>query len=256
MKIATWNVNSVRSRLPHVLDWLRETSPDVVLLQEIKVVEELFPFEAIEDLNYNIAVYGQKTYNGVGILSKFPLEDVTKGIPGGAEDPQARYIEAVTGGVRVASVYVPNGQAVGSEKFAYKLSFFADLQRHLTTLMETQEMVFIGGDFNVTVDDQDVYDPVGWREEILCSTQERQAIHQILQEGYIDTVRSLRPQETIYSWWDYRQGSFHKNHGLRIDHILASPALTGQLKEAGVDVNVRRLEKPSDHAPVWLVFER
>ena len=256
MKIATWNVNSVRSRLLHVLDWLRETSPDVVLLQEIKVVEELFPFEAIEELNYNIAVYGQKSYNGVGILSKFPLEDVLKGIQGGIADPQARYIEAVTGGVRVASVYVPNGQAVGSEKFAYKLSFFNDLQRHLKTLIHPKEMVFIGGDFNVTVDDQDVYDPIGWREEILCSTQERQALHQILQAGYIDTVRSLRPQETIYSWWDYRQGSFPKNHGLRIDHIFASPTLIGRLKEAGVDVSVRRLEKPSDHAPVWLIFER
>jgi exodeoxyribonuclease-3 len=252
MKIATWNVNSIRTRLEHVCAWLQEDRPDVVLFQEIKGTQEVFPFEALEDQGYNLAVYGQKSYNGVAIASKFPLEDIQIGLPNRPEDPQARYIEAVTGGVRVASVYVPNGQTVGSEKFAYKLSFMESLTAHMAHLLTYDEAILVGGDYNITRDDQDVYDPIGWREEILCSTAERQALRQLLHLGYTDLVRQALPEAKTYTWWDYRKDSFSQNRGLRIDHVLASSQAVDRLQAAGVDLQLRGLERPSDHAPVWV----
>ena len=255
MKIATWNVNSIRTRLAHVCAWLGETQPDVVLFQEIKTTQETFPFEALEDLGYNLAVYGQKSYNGVAIASKFPLEDIQRGLPNRPEEAQARYLEVVTGGIRVASVYVPNGQTVGSEKFAYKLSFMESLTHHMAQVLTYEEAVLIGGDYNITRDDQDVYDPVGWREEILCSTRERQALRRLLHLGYGDALRQVAGEGgKTYTWWDYRKDSFTQNRGLRIDHILASPQAMDRLKEAGVDVQVRGLARPSDHAPVWVTL--
>ena len=192
MKIATWNVNSVRARLPNVCEWLKEMRPEIVLLQEIKCQEGDFPREAIEDLGYNIAIAGQKTFNGVAILSHSPIEDVTIGLPNFPEDEQARYIEAFTGGVRVASVYVPNGQSVGSDKYDYKLKFLTHLREHLAQILTYEEACVIGGDYNIAPADEDVADPEAWRGEILCSDAERDHFHSLLHLGYYDAIRSCR----------------------------------------------------------------
>lgn len=249
-KIATWNVNSIRTRLPHLLSWLKESAPDVVLLQETKVTDDQFPRDEIETLNYNIALYGQKTYNGVAILSKFPLEDITTGIPA-FEDEQARYIEAVTGGMRVASVYVPNGTEVGSDKFAYKLDFLKRLYTHVQTLLTYDEALILGGDYNITPSDEDVYDPMEWHEKILCSTEERNALRSIIYLGLTDALKAIHPdKKELYTWWDYRAGAFQNNFGLRIDHLLLSPQAADCLKRCEVDKAMRTLEKASDHAPV------
>lgn len=250
INVVTWNINSIRARLPLVLDWLKEKAPDVVLLQETKVVDDQFPREEIENLHYNIVLYGQKTYNGVAILSKFPLEDVICGIPG-FEDDQARYIEAVTNGVRVASVYVPNGMAVGSDKYQYKLKFLNHLYSHVQTLLTYDEAFLLGGDFNIAPQDQDVYDPTEWHEQILCSTPEREGFRSLVYLGLTDALRALHPQEKdLYTWWDYRGAAWQNNEGLRIDHFLLSPQAADRLTEASVDKAVRALEKASDHAPV------
>ncbi len=250
LTIATWNINSIRMRLPLLLSWLKETAPDIVLLQETKTTDDQFPREAIEDLQYNIAMSGQKSYNGVAILSKFPLEDVARGIPG-FEDDQARYLEAVTGGVRVASVYVPNGMAVGSEKYAYKLDFLKYLYAHTQTLLTYDEAFLLGGDFNIAPTDQDVYDPQEWHEQILCSTPERARLRSLVYLGLTDALRALHAEEKdLYTWWDYRGGAWQNNYGLRIDHLLLSPQMADRLKEAYVDKKIRGVEKSSDHAPV------
>ncbi len=250
LTLATWNVNSIRSRLPLVISWLRENAPDVVLLQETKVMDNQFPTEEIENLHYNIALYGQKSYNGVAILSKFPIEDMTRGIPG-FQDESARYIEAVIKGVRVASIYVPNGMAVGSDKYAYKLDFLKHLYAHTQTLLTYDEALLLGGDFNIAPTDQDVYDPQEWHEKILCSTAEREGLRALLYLGFTDALRVLHPQENdLYTWWDYRGGSWQNNLGLRIDHFLLSPQAADRLKEGRVDKETRGLEKASDHAPV------
>ena len=244
MKIATWNVNSIRTRLEHICAWTKETQPDVILFQEIKTTEEFFPFEDIENQGYNLVVFGQKSYNGVAIASKFPLEDISRGLPLCPEDPQARYIEAVTGGIRVASVYVPNGQTVGCEKFHYKLTFMEGLRAHMAHLLTQDEPVVVGGDYNITRDDQDVYDPESWREKILCSSQERMALRKLLHLGYVDLLRQDAPEEKNFTWWDYRQDSFTQNRGLRIDHILGSPQVIDRLQSTGVDRYTRALDRP------------
>lgn len=250
LTLATWNINSIRMRMPLLLSWLKETAPDIVLLQETKVMDDQFPREEIENLNYNIACYGQKSYNGVAILSKFPIEDVTQAIPG-FKDDQARYIEAVIKGVRVASIYVPNGMAVGSDKYAYKLDFLSHLYTHTQTLLTYDEAFVLGGDFNVAPTDQDVYDPQEWHEQILCSTPERESFRSLVYLGLVDALRELHPQEReLYTWWDYRGGAWQNNFGLRIDHLLLSPQAAGNLKNVFVDKKVREVEKASDHAPV------
>lgn len=248
--LATWNVNSVRSRLPLLLEWLKENTPDIVLLQETKAMDDQFPRDEIETLNYNIALHGQKTYNGVAILSKLPLEDVTKGIRG-FHDEQARYIEAMAGPLRVASIYVPNGTAVGSDKFAYKLNFLKHLYKHTQTLLTYDEALVLGGDFNITPSDEDVYDPQKWHEQILCSTQEREALRSIIYLGLTDTLRATHPQaKELYTWWDYRGGAFQNDFGLRLDHLLLSPQAADHVKSCEVDKKWRAAEKTSDHAPV------
>lgn len=250
MNVVTWNINSIRVRLPSLLSWLKETGPDIVLLQETKATDDQFPREDIEDLHYNIATYGQKTYNGVAILSKFPIDDVTQGIPG-FEDDQARYLEAVIKGIRVASVYVPNGMAVGSDKYAYKLDFLNHLYTHVQTLLNHEEAFLLGGDFNVAPQDEDVYDPQEWHEKILCSTPEREEFRSLIYLGLTDALRALHPQEKdLYTWWDYRGGAWQNNEGMRIDHFLLSPQATDHLTNAFVDKSVRSFEKASDHAPV------
>lgn len=253
--IATWNINSIRTRLPLLLSWLKEMAPDVVLLQETKATDDQFPCDEIENLHYNISHHGQKTYNGVAILSKFPIEDVIKGIPG-FEDDKARYIEAVINGVRIASVYVPNGMAVGSDKYAYKLDFLRHLYAHVQTVLTYDEALVLGGDFNIAPSDLDVYDPQEWHEKILCSTPEREAFRSLLYLGLTDALRTLHPQEKeIYTWWDYRGGDWQNNFGLRIDHFLLSPQAADRLKDVSVDKKVRDAEKSSDHAPVLCQLE-
>ncbi|HLD95138.1 MAG TPA: exodeoxyribonuclease III [Alphaproteobacteria bacterium] len=254
MRIACWNVNSIRSRLEILLKWIDDTAPDVILLQEIKCEEGAFPFEILQDKGYLCAVHGQKSYNGVAILSKYTLEDVTKGLPTlNGIDVQARYIEAVVAGrFRVASVYVPNGQSIGSEKFFYKLLFLEKLQEHLRTLLTHNEICIIGGDYNIAPSDDDIANPVKWQDEIMCSQQERSWYKSFLNLGYIDCLKECTKSWPLYTWWDYRSGSWPKDQGLRIDHFLATSLAYENVTHVGVDKAIRGLERTSDHAPIWL----
>lgn len=257
MKIASWNINSIRTRLEQLTAWLNESNTDIVLLQETKVLDENFPFEPIEDCGYNIAVHGQKSYNGVAILSKFPLEDVQIGFPGQKDPVQARYIEAVTNNLRVASIYVPNGQEVGHDKYHYKLKFLEDFFHYTKQLQGLNEKIIIGGDYNIAPTDLDVYDAKKFQNRILASPLERQAWRKSINSGWIDAVetylhsKDLNP-EAFYTWWDYRQGSWEQNRGLRIDHFLLSPQAADQIKTINVDTDIRGNTRPSDHAPLIL----
>lgn len=251
MKIATWNVNSVKSRLEHLIKYLKEYSPDVVLLQELKCMTEAFPAMEVEDAGYNIAVHGQKTYNGVAILSKYPIEDVETTLPGDDSDEQARYIEAVTNGIRVASVYVPNGQSPGSDKFQYKMNFFDRLREHAENLLQYDEKLVIGADYNVAPDDIDVYDPESLRGSTCFHPDEQSKFKAIEALGFTDAFRALHPNRQQFSWWDYRGGAWNYNKGYRIDHLLLSPLAADALTAADVETTPRGWEKPSDHTPVW-----
>lgn len=253
MKIATWNVNSVRSRLEHLVTWLQKIPVDVLLLQEIKCVEEQFPKEIFEDLGYNTAIFGQKTYNGVAILSKYPIEDVQKNMPN-FKDTQARYIEAVIHKKRVISLYVPNGFKVGDEKFFYKLKFLDALYDHLKMLHGYREEVIVGGDFNIAPGDMDTYDPKLWKDSILCSVPERKHFWRLLNLGYVDAFRTFYHDKQQFTWWDYRKNSYENNLGLRIDHFLLSPEASNAAKDIQVDESVRCFPKASDHIPVILEF--
>jgi exodeoxyribonuclease-3 len=254
MKIATWNVNSVKSRLPQLLDWLKRENTDIVLLQEIKCVDEAFPSMEIEELGYNLAIHGEKTYNGVAILSKFPLEDVRRGLPSNEGDIHSRYIEAVAtvpgGALRVASVYVPNGQTADSEKFPYKLSFLDHLQKHFATLLGYGEMLAVGGDYNIAPEDIDVHDPRLWESSVLTHPEVRSRFRKILNLGIYDAFRMRHPKAEGYSWWDYRAGAFARDNGLRIDHVLLSPQAADKLVDCVVEKAMRAVEKASDHTPV------
>ncbi len=249
MKIATWNVNSVRARLARVVDWLEQERPDVALLQEIKCQDEQFPREAVEELGYNVETFGQKTYNGVAILAKHRIEDVRRGMPGEAEGAQRRVIAAQVDDVLVVNVYVVNGEAVGSEKFAYKLEWLERLAQYLASF-DMREKVVVGGDFNITFDDRDVYDPEAWREKILCSTTERRALAKVMAPGYVDAYRRFHEEAGQYSWWDFRTRGFERGNGLRIDHFLMSPPALAACSDVVIDKRYRGGEKPSDHAPV------
>jgi exodeoxyribonuclease-3 len=251
MRIATWNVNSIRSRLEHITRWLKEARIDVLLLQELKCQNHDFPDEFFSDLGYNTAVFGQKTYNGVAIITKQPIDEVQLNIPN-FQDEQARYIEAVIGTKRYVSVYVPNGSEVGSEKYDYKLRFLSALKLHIKHLLTYKEELIIGGDFNIAPDDVDVYDPTKWKDRILCSISERLKLNELLNLGYIDAFRSLYPTKKGFTWWDYRAGSFQQNKGMRIDHFLLSPEAMDKAKSVTIDCKPREWEKPSDHAPVIL----
>lgn len=250
-KIATWNVNSIKARLPRVTEWLREAQPDVVMLQETKCTDDTFPRIEIEELGYNLAICGQKTYNGVAILSKTPIEDVACGLPGDDKDDQARYVEAFTGGVRVASIYLPNGNPVASEKFPYKLGWLERLAHHTEQLLANEEVLVLGGDYNVCPTDEDVYDPAGWANDALCRIESRKGFRRLLYLGLTDAYRALHPTDREYSFWDYQAGAWQKNWGLRIDHLLLSPQAADRLAKAEIDRNPRGKEKASDHTPVW-----
>ena len=251
MKIATWNVNSLKARLEHMLNWLDAFQPDVVLVQETKLTDDAFPRLEIEDKGYNIAVKGQKTYNGVAIFSKFPLEVIATELPGDPSDEQARYIEAFTNGVRVSSIYLPNGNPVDSEKYAYKLAWMERLYQHVQTLLESGDAVVLGGDYNIAPTDDDVFDPEGWRNDALCRPASRAAWRKICHLGLTNAFKALCSEKGRYSWWDYRAGAWNKDHGVLIDHLLLSPQAADKLQEAGIDRTPRGWEKPSDHTPVW-----
>lgn len=254
ISIATWNVNSVRSRLPHLLGWLKEDKPDIVLLQEIKCLDEQFPRMEIEELGYNIETHGQKTYNGVAILSKFPLEDISRGLMDNHDDVQSRYIEAVAttplGVFRVASLYVPNGSEMGSDKCAYKIAFLEKLYAHAAKILGYGEMLVIGGDYNIAPTDADVHNPVAWHGSVLTHETLRAAFRKLTNLGFYDAGASNHE----FSWWDYRAGAFEKNDGLRIDHLLLSPQAIDCFTRCHVATTLRTLEKPSDHAPVIGIF--
>ena len=251
MKIATWNVNSIKARLPAALEWLGEASPDVVLLQETKTVDEGFPEAEIGELGYNVAVHGQKSYNGVAILAKRPIEDVARGLPGDDEDIQARYIEAVVDGVRVASIYLPNGNPVDSEKFPYKLRWMERLYDHTRGLLEFDEALVLGGDYNIAPADGDVYEPDDWADDALCRPDSRARFRAILHLGLTEAYRALHREPGAYSFWDYQSGRWQRDQGLRIDHLLLSPQAADRLEACDIDRGPRGKPKASDHTPVW-----
>jgi len=257
MKCVTWNINSVRSRLEHVLQFIKAYNPDVLLLQELKCQEAQFPFEAFEECGYNVKATFQKSYNGVAILSKYPLEDIHYTFFK-EDSPQSRYIEAFTNGYRVISLYAPNGESVESDKFFYKLSFYKHLYTHCQTLLQHKEKLIIGGDFNIAPSDLDVYDPKKYENHILSSPQEQHHFRMLLSLGLLDAYRILHPFNTLacehYTWWDYRKGSWPNNHGLRIDHFLLSPEAANSLQRVFVSRETRGWAKPSDHAPVCAEF--
>jgi exodeoxyribonuclease III len=256
MKIATWNVNSVKARLEPALAWLKAADPDVLALQEIKTVDEGFPREAFESLGYNCAVHGQKSYNGVALLSKRPIEDVTPRLQGDDADDHARYLEAVItgdhGAVRVASIYAPNGNPFPGPKFDYKLGWLERLRRHAQKLLANEEAVVLMGDYNVIPEDKDCYDPKAWVNDALFQPQSKAALRRIENLGYTDAYRALHAGGGHYTFWDYF-GSWERGNGIRIDHLLLSPQALDRLTGAGIDKEVRGAsEKPSDHVPVWI----
>ncbi len=253
MRIASWNVNSVRSRLDQLTAWLARAAPDVLCMQETKVEDEHFPHEALAEVGYRAVTFGQKTYNGVAIAAKLGLaiEDVHKGLDGDAPDAHRRLISATIEGVHVVDVYVPNGQSVGSPAFTYKLDWLERLQKHLAARFTPDREVFLCGDFNVAPEPIDVHDPKKWAGQVLFTDDERARLKAILDWGMVDVWRSLHAGEAgQYSWWDYRMGAFRKNRGLRIDLALVTPALAKRCTAATIDKRPRELERPSDHAPV------
>lgn len=251
MRIASWNVNSLKVRLPHVEQWCRQAQPDVLALQETKTEDAKFPREAIEGFGYQVAFAGQKTYNGVAILAREPLVDVVAGVPG-FDDPQRRVLAATVGGVRIIDLYVVNGQSLDSDKYTWKLQWLAAVTDYLRAELQRHGKVVVLGDFNIAPDDRDVYDADAWRGQVLCSGPERAALQGILDLGFADSFRAFVDDAGHFSWWDYRQAAFRRNLGLRIDLILASAALRAQLRAASIEHTPRTWERPSDHAPVML----
>jgi exodeoxyribonuclease III len=261
MKIATWNINGVKARLEGALTWLKEKSPDVACFQEIKSVTEGFPSAAFEEAGYNVAVHGQKGFNGVAILSKRPFDEVVvKGLPGDDEDAHARYIEVLVprearnggGVVRIGNLYLPNGNPLGTDKFAYKLAWMKRLQARTRELLALEEPLVLLGDYNVIPEPADAKNPDAWREDALFQPETRAAMRTLVNLGLTDAVRACHPGPGIYTFWDYQAGAWQKDHGIRIDHILLSPQAADRLQSAGIDKFTRGWEKPSDHVPVWV----
>jgi exodeoxyribonuclease-3 len=253
MKIASWNVNSMNVRQAHVLEWLQAQDPDVLVLQEIKQLTEKFPGDKLQALGYHSIACGQKTYNGVAVISKTPACDPVFDFPD-LDDPQRRILASTVDGVRIVNLYIPNGSEVGSEKYAYKLNWLASLRRFLEAEMQTHEKLVVLGDFNIAPADADVYDPEKWGDAILCSPAERQALQDLLDLGLSDVFRKFEHPEKTFSWWDYRAAGFRRNAGLRIDLILTNNAMTELCTASYVDKEPRAWERPSDHAPVVAEF--
>ena len=253
MKVATWNVNSIRARHQHVMDWLDARRPDVLCLQELKATRDDFPFDEVRDCGYEAAVFGQKTYNGVAILSRYPLANVREGL--GDEDPQARLISAEIEGLTILSAYFPNGGQVGSDKYQYKLEWIARLREQMKDRYDLQsDRVALCGDYNVAPWDDDIGRPAEWRDSVLANDRVREALNDLASVGLQDVVRPFHPQGGVFSWWDYRGRGFERGNGLRIDHIYCTPALAERTIGAVVDRQERARPSPSDHAPVIAEF--
>ncbi|MBC7153832.1 MAG: exodeoxyribonuclease III [Rhodobacteraceae bacterium] len=258
MRIATFNINGVKARLPALLDWLRTSGPDVALLQEIKSVDAAFPHEAFADLGYNIETHGQKGFNGVAILSKYPLEDVVRGLPGDAGDEQARWIEATVVGaraVRVCGLYLPNGNPAPGPKYNYKLAWMDRLEARARDLLASEEPVVMAGDYNVIPQPEDAARPEAWREDALFLPETRAAFRRLLYLGFTDAFRATTPGPGHYTFWDYQAGAWEKNNGIRIDHALLSPQAADLLLSCRIEAAMRAGEKPSDHVPVWVELD-
>ncbi len=254
MKLATWNVNSLKVRLPHVLEWLKAAEPDVLCLQETKLTDDKFPLEEVRSAGYEAIYSGQKTYNGVAILSRFPLADRTDGIPG-FEDEQKRVLSATVNGARVVCAYVPNGESPASEKYPYKLRWLDAFRGWLKTELARYPAMAVLGDYNIAPEDRDVHDPKAWEGSVLVTPEERRAFNEVLGLGFKDSFRLFDQPDKAFTWWDYRMNAFRRNMGLRIDHILLSDALATKCTTCKVDIFPRKMERPSDHAPVMAEVE-
>lgn len=252
MRIASWNVNSAKARQDHILDYLKAGSADVLLIQETKTQDVNFPVDLYQDAGWNVVFHGQKSYNGVAIAARQPLTDVMSGLPGDAEDEQARYMEATIDGVRVATIYLPNGNPAPGPKFDYKLAWMERLNKRAEELLRDEIPVVLAGDFNVIPQDIDCYDPPGWEGDALTRAESRAAFNRLSLLGYTDALRACHPGQVLYSYWDYQAGAWQKDNGVRIDHLMLSPEAADRLLAAEVDKGPRGLEKPSDHTPVWV----
>jgi exodeoxyribonuclease-3 len=256
MKIATFNINGMNARLPNLLRWLEHSKPDVACLQELKTPQEKFPEEAIREAGYGVIWHGQKSWNGVAILARGcdPVE-THRGLTGDSEDLQSRYIQAAVNGVTIGCLYLPNGNPAPGPKFDYKLGWLKRFAKHSAELLASGKPVVLAGDYNIIPTEADAYKPERWVDDALFRPESRQAFHALLEQGWIDSLRTLHPDETIYTYWDYFRNAYPRNAGIRIDHLLLSPALSGKLKSAAVDHDVRGWEKASDHAPVWITLD-
>lgn len=256
MRIATWNVNSIRQRLDHLLAWLKETSPDIVCLQEIKCLDEAFPREPIEALGYNVVTHGQKTFNGVALLSRLPFDETRPGLAGDAEDVHARFLEGLVSvkgaALRVACLYLPNGNPPGTEKYPYKLKWMSRLHDYARERLKAEERFILAGDFNVIPAPADVHNPAAWANDALFLPTTRERFQALIDLGLTDALRAVTDAPAQYTFWDYQAGAWQKNNGIRIDHMLLSPQASDHLLAAGIDRHVRSWEKPSDHVPVWV----
>ena len=256
MRIATWNVNSVRQRLDHLLSWLKDTAPDVACLQEIKCMDDAFPREPIEALGYNIVTHGQKTFNGVALLSRLPFDETRFGLHGDPDDVHARFLEGVVplkhGVIRVACLYLPNGNPPNTEKYPYKLKWMDRLSAYACERLKTEEAFVLAGDFNVIPGPRDVYNADAWLGDALYLPQTRERFQALLNLGLTDALRASTDEAGQYTFWDYQAGAYQKNNGIRIDHLLLSPQASDRLTGVGIDRHVRSWEKPSDHVPVWI----
>ncbi|MFD0917887.1 exodeoxyribonuclease III [Pseudahrensia aquimaris] len=258
MKIATWNINGIKARHDVLIEWLKQTSPDIACLQEIKSVDEAFPGAEIEALGYNVQTHGQKGFNGVALLSKLPFEEVNRGLPGDDSDEQARFIEGLfstpSGPLRVVSLYLPNGNPVESEKFSYKLAWMDRLHAWATERMALEEPLILAGDYNVIPQPHDCYDPKAWEGDALFRAESRSKFDALCHLGFVEALRACEDAPGVYTFWDYQAGAWPKNHGIRIDHLLMSPEASPKLRSCEVDKFVRDWEKPSDHVPVWIDY--
>ncbi len=258
MKIASFNINGVKARLPALLDWLKEAQPDVAVLQEIKSVDEAFPRLEIEDAGYAVETHGQKGFNGVAIVSKLPLEDVTRGLPGDDSDEQARWIEATVIGdtaIRVCGLYLPNGNPAPGPKYDYKLAWMERLHARAKALVEGEECALMAGDYNVIPQEVDCHDPKVWEGDALFLPETRASFQRITSLGFTDALRASTPEGGVYTFWDYQAGAWQKNNGIRIDHVLLTPQAADRLVACGIDKDIRAREKPSDHVPIWVELD-
>jgi len=256
MRIATWNVNSIRARLPRLQAWLERQQPDVVCVQETKVVDEDFPAAELTALGYRSAAFGQKTYNGVAILSRGEAREIARELPGDTPESDRRVLAAEVAGISVVGLYCPNGGEVDSDKYLYKLDWYRRLRAFLEPTWTPEQPLVLCGDFNIAPEDRDVWDPALWRGQTLFSEPEKEALREVMGWGLEDTLRRLHPEGGLYTWWDYRQGAFHRGWGLRIDHVLATPPLAARCVAVEIDRDERKGDKPSDHAPVLATFEQ